>query len=480
MWASEAKLPARGVKFYFIIKQNIPKKEHQSWQDTIMRLSPLFRWFKRVEFGYSDHPTLINDWKGWNLVKIFCPDTNISIKPSDVESSYKEIFVKFSEWFVKLCKDRKIECKPYDFRILFRLRPSETPDEFVPCPSLQSIAKFFVSPPSLVSYPPVTLDTVLSLASKSLSIEATEVVIKYAEEKNLKVYVGYGIRTEEDANTYELDISLPNKSEEVESMRSLPGELWHELILQSPEKAPPDFNNVVKALLTKLLQYEVIDSKKLEHIYQNPSDYVETTQWQRRFILKFDLKMVDLNDEKIKRLDLVKKGFQKELVGSKYYLFGAFFYKLAEEDLTKIEKVIENIIYFRNAKRDALFTNISIFLVDSTYERIIEIARKSDEILNSHKIIDLDILPEAAIDIEDAKKRWSSAMSDSVRDGRRVTSFMLFREINGVPLQIFMNVQEALCKELKTIAVEANINATITSDNQSSIRYGCYIGSSQN
>ncbi len=85
-------------------------------------------------------------------------------------------------------------------------------------------------------------------------------------------------------------------------------------------------------------------------------------------------------------------------------------------------------------KRDELFMNLSIILGDSTYERIVEIAKRTDEILNSHKIIDLDTSPGTATDIEDAKKWWNSAVSDFVRDGGRVAAFMFFREISGVPL----------------------------------------------
>jgi hypothetical protein len=475
MWTLEKKLPARGVKFYFITKQDIPEKERASWQETVSRSSPLSKWFERVQFEYSDRPSLITDWQGWNLIKIFCPDARISMKPSEAKSSYKEIFELFSDWFTKLCRDKRIECKPYDFRILFRLRPPESPGEFVPIPSLNDISRKVVSPPSILPNPPTTPETMSGLAQKTLSGQAFEEVLKYAEKENLKVYAGYGVRTEEHANTYEFDILLPDQSKEVESMRSLHGELYHELILQCQEKAPLDFNNIVKVLLTKLIQNGVIDNKKVEDIYNNPGDYFEATQWCTRFVLKFDLKKWSPDSELGRALDVAKKQLQKELTGTKYYLYGAISYKLTDQDLTKIEEIIEEIIYFKNAKRDDLFTNISILLVDGTYEKIIEIARKTDEILNSHKIIDINTLPGTATDIEDAKKRWNSAVSDSVKDGRRATSFLFLREISGVPLQVFMSARESLYEELNKIAAETRIGATITSDNQQSIRYGCYV-----
>ena len=481
MWTLEKKLPARGVKFYFITKQDIPEKERTLWQEAVSRSSPLSKWFKRVQFEYSGQPALISDWQGWNLIKIFCPDAHISMKPSEAKSSYKEIFERFSDWFIKLCRDKRIECKPYDFRILFRLHPPESDGEFAPIPPLSDIAKKVVSPPTLTLNPPATPEEILELAKRTLPLsgQAYEEVLKYAEKKNLKVYSGYGVRTEEDANTYEFDILLPDQSKEVESMRSLQGELYHELILQCQEKVPPDFNNIVRALLTKLIQNGVIDSKKVEHVYNNPDDYFETTQWRARFVLKFDLKKWSPDSELGRALDVVKKQLQKELTGTKYYLYGAISYKLTDEDLPKIEEVIENIIYFKNAKHDDLFANLSILLVDSNYEKIIEIARKTDKILNSHKVIDLDTSPGMATDIEDAKKRWNSAISDAVRDGRKVASFMFFRELSGVPLQVFTGAQESLYEELNKIAGETHITITLTSDNQQSTRYGCYVASSK-
>jgi hypothetical protein len=468
-------IPARGVKFYFLINQNIPEKERNSWQETISRSSPLSKWFRRVQFEYSDHPALISDWQGWNLIKIFCPDAHISMKPAEAKSCYKEMFVQFSEWFIKICGDRRIECKPYDFRVLFRLCPPENPGEFVPIPSLSDISRKVVSPPTNLPDPPTTPEALFDLAQKIIPGKAFEELLKYSEKSKIKVYGGYGLRTEEHANTYEIDTVLPDQSDEIELIRGLKGELSHELILQSQEKAPTDFNKVVNLLLTILLQNGVIDSKKIGHIYANPSDYVDVIQLRKRFILKFDLKKWGPASELLKALDIVKKQIQKELAGTTYYLYGAVSYKLTDEDLTKMEAVIENIIYFRNSEHDDLFTNMSIFLVDSTYERIVEIARKTDEILRSSKIIDFDELPSAATNIEDAKKRWNSAASDLIRDGRNITSFMFYREISGVPLEVFTNAQEALFKEFNKIAREAHFNVTLTTDNQNSVAYGCYV-----
>lgn len=465
-WTSEKKLPARGVKFYFIIKQDIPEKERAAWQEAVSRSSPLSKWFGRVQFKYwDDHPTLISDWQGWNLIKIFCQDAHTSMKPSEVISSYKDIFMQFSDWFIKRCRERRIECKPYDFRILFRLRPPETAGEFVPIPTLNDISRRVVSPPSILPDPPTTPEAGFALAEKVFSGQQVAMLLEWAEKDKSEVYVGYGVRTEQGANTYELDTVFPDLSEEIEAMRSLQGALEHVLILQAQGKAPPDFNNIVEALLMKLLQNGVIDSMKVEHIYNNPGDYFEATEWRTRFMLKFDLKSTDLTGERGRALDSVKKDVQRQLQDTTYSLFGVFSYTLADEDLTRMEAVRRNIVYFRNAKPDELFINLSVILVGHTYDRIVEIARETDKVLNT----------SPATDIEDAKKRWNSAVSDCVRDGRKVASFIFFKQVSGLPFQVFTAVQESLYKELNKIAGETHITAILTSDNQARTRYGCYV-----
>ena len=178
-----------------------------------------------------------------------------------------------------------------------------------------------------------------ALAQTSLSGKAFEITLQYAKKNKIKVYGSYGFRTEKDSNTYELDMVMPTQSDDIESIQSLQGELWHSLILQSREKPPTDFNSVVNTLLTKLLQYGAIDSPKLKHIYSNPGDYVEETQWCRRFVLKFDLKKWSPDSEQSRALDVSKKQLQKELVGTKYSLYGTVSYKLTNEDLPRIEEV---------------------------------------------------------------------------------------------------------------------------------------------
>ena len=134
--------------------------------------------------------------------------------------------------------------------------------------------------------------------------------------------------------------------------------------------------------------------------------------------------------------------------------------------------MISGIVFFRNVKQDDLFTNVSISLDDNTYASIIEVAKKANEILILHKIVNID----TTTDIEDAKKRWNSAASNLMRGGRRATSFIFIIEIFGLPLQMFMADRESLYCEFNKIAQTTHITTTITSDNQmKSVKYGYYV-----
>jgi hypothetical protein len=489
MLSSQKKLMVRGVKFYFITKQDLPKDQHAWWQEAVLRSNPLAKWFDPIQFEYSEHPTLITDWQDWNLIKIFCSETHFSIKVSEVESFYKEVFSKFSEWFNKLCRDRRIDCKPYDFRVLFRLHPLESPEEFVPIPFLNDIYKKIVSPPQKVESspgilisPPRTPEEMFNYAKKALYIsdQMFEIMLQSAKKDRIKVFGSYGVRNEKDSNTYEFDMVMPSLSEEVAFIKNLKGEPYHQLILQFQGEVTRDFNNIVRSLIAELLQNGLIDNKKIEEINNNPGEYFEMLHWRTRFILKFDIRKMDLSGKSGMALDFVKKHIQKQLKDTTSSLFGVFSYKLSNDDLTKIEEVKNSIVYFKKAKPEDLFTNFVVILVDRTYDRIVEIARKTDEILSSHKIIDLNSSPSRATNIEDAKQRWISAVSDCEKNRDEVASFIFFKEIIGIPLQHFTSVQESLKNELSKIAVETSINVTITSDNQpTNTRYGCYVTSTK-
>ena len=210
----EKPLPARGVKLYFVVKQEIREEERSLWQNAISRSTPLAKWFGQVEFHYSDHPALVNDCRGWNLVKVLCTSSNVLVKPSKAESSYNQIFQQFSTWFTQFCQGKGMECKPYDLRILFRLHPPEALGEFVPIPSLDDLVEQVVSPPNVMSIPdpPATPEEMLDSAKMTdvFGGQAVDGVIQHAAKYGWEVYAGYGIRTEEHANTYELDTLVPS------------------------------------------------------------------------------------------------------------------------------------------------------------------------------------------------------------------------------------------------------------------------------
>lgn len=468
---------ARGAKFYFITKQDIPKEEYGMWEDTLSRSSPLSSWFGEVRFEYSYHPALIRDWQGWNLIKVFCTNAHISIEPSEAKSFYEEIFVGFSEWFLMLCRDRRIECRPYDFRILFRLHPPESPGEFVPIPALHDISGKLVSPQSVLPNPPLTLADMLELAQEVVSRQKLEELLEYVERQRLTLYGDYGVRSEErwDICHFYTLIPGPSPSEEMETMQSLQGDLYHELILHSKDTVFADFKGIVGVLLTRLLHNGAIDSQKVEQIYGNPDDHFVTGQGHSRFAIRFDLEKLSPDSRVMRAVDVTKKAIQRELEGTPYSLYGAVSYTLTDGDLGRIEAVLDDIVYFRKASRDALYVRLSILLVVNDYERAIGVARKTDEVINSHMVFDLNASRPIPTDIEDAKKRWESAASELARGGSKVTSYLFRRDVSAIPLQTFLGAREPMYEELSRIAEWAHIGTTITSDSFPHDRYGCYV-----
>ena len=179
----------------------------------------------------------------------------------------------------------------------------------------------------------------------------------------------------------------------------------------------------------------------------------------------------------MRALDAVKKDIQERLKGTAYNLFGVISYELADGELAKLEEVVEHIGYFEALARDKLFVNLVIILSGNTYDAIVKAAAKTDEILNSHKVVDLDTNPHMAVDIQDAKRRWNSAVADCSRDGQRVSQFIFYRNVSAVPYAAFTDARESLPKELKALYSDAVIEITITTDSYQSARYDCYVGS---
>ena len=313
------------------------------------------------------------------------------------------------------------------------------------------------------------------LVRKTVPDQRIEELFKYAEKNKCRVYGDYGVRGEGQAEACQFYIEVPSQSEEIETMLSLPGELSYELVLLPKQKTPPNFNIVVNALLVRLQQHGVIDNDKVQDVSINPDRYFEAAQLRSRFVLKFDIKELQLAHESHKALNLVRKQLQKELSDREYHLYGAISYTLTEEDLERIEEVLDNIVYFKRAGRNALYARLTTLQAVRDYGRIIKVAKEIDQLLISQRIIDLNTWPSTVADIEDAKKRWESAASDLIREGKEISSYVLLREISGVPLQVFLDARESLYEALNKIAEWVHVASTVSTDNVSWSRWGCYV-----
>jgi len=111
----EKKLNIRNVEFYFILNKDIPKEEVLLWQEAIKK-SCLYDYFQRVEFEKYriEKSSLLKNFKGWKVVKCFCTNSVLFIKPSKSDKFYLDIFKEFSEWFIDYCKNKSIDCKVYN------------------------------------------------------------------------------------------------------------------------------------------------------------------------------------------------------------------------------------------------------------------------------------------------------------------------------------------------------------------------------
>lgn len=478
MSASENALLARGVKLYFICRQDIPDEDHATWQEAVSLASPLRTWFGGIEFEYSDHPDLISDWQGWNLVKIFCPHARVSVKPSEARLFYENVFVRLSEWFSKLCEDRGIDCKPYDFRILFRLHPPEDPQQFVPIPSLDGISAKLVSPQATLTRPPLTLVDMLERVQEVVSRRKLDELLAYAEREGLTLYADYGIRSEHNSDVCQFYILVPGASGEIQTMQSLQGDLYHELILHSTDAALADFEGIANALLTRLVQNGAIDNQKAEQARGNLHDHLLTGQGHTRFAIRFDIKESGMNSELMRAVDLTKKAVQKELQATPYHLYGAVSYALTDADLGRIEEILEEVPHFRTASRDSLCLSLCISMVVSDYNRALEAARRTDEIIQRHMLPELPESAFAPTDIEDAKRRWDSAASEQTQQGRTVRSYIFIRSVSAIPIQAFLDTREPVYEEFSRLAERLDIGATITSDSFVYSSWGCYVAAS--
>jgi len=490
MWLFEKKFKVRGIKFYFIVKPEIQKNERLLWKNAISKSSPLCNYFQRIDVGDFSSKGM-DEWKNWKMIKIFCYNSSILLKPSDIEQFYNKIFVEFSDWFIKFCKNEKVECRAYDFRIIFRISPLESPTEFIPIPSLKEISLKVVSPTDSLPNPPKTTEEMLQFARKITPLNSKGFDATLNFSKKGIVYSSFGLRNEKDANTYELEMIIPTERTNCTAKGKLKGKLVYNLILETKNRRDVDFNKTIRLLLKKLEINQIISVDTGKNILNKLDDYITEgaigkTTANTRFV--FTHEVMDVPEELRVQLDLTKKQFQKELKNTKYSLYGVVSYELTDDDLDKIKDAIKEIVYFQNMKQDDLSINLHIELLDNSYEKIIAIIKKTDKILNSAGILDIKKSPNMATDLEDAKNRYNVAISDFKRDfklsastntedlaKKGTVSFIFLREVRGIPLLTFLRSRKLLYNGLYKIAKDTSIRVTLTSDVLFSSTHGCYI-----
>jgi len=269
MGVTEKKLKARGVKFYFIIKREIPVNGQLWWKHTIATSSPLCKYFRVIDVGDFTSRGMVG-WEGWKLVKIMCWDTGIVLEPAEVESFYDDMFKEFSNWFAELCERANVESEAYDFRVLIRISPQEDRGEFVGIPSLKAISAKVVSPAALLPVVPQNPEEMLEFAIKTsrLSPEGVNRLCEICDARNFAVYCSYGVRTEDDSNTLEFDMV------HIGPKGRLEGKLTYSLILETSRARDRDFDKVVVLLLERFKKNQVLGSQLVKSIMNDLDKYI--------------------------------------------------------------------------------------------------------------------------------------------------------------------------------------------------------------
>ncbi len=212
----EKRFLGRGVKFYFIVNSSIPMVQWHLWKIDMNTESPLADYYQRIDV--SDYVSGgFGKWKNWKQVKVVALHASFKIKSSRAEKYYYAMFKNFTSWFINYCKIKGIECRVYDFQMLYKLEPEEKSGEFCPVPSLRKIANEIIRPPVSLPTPPNTGEEIVSLALKqtALNKRALDAMINAVKLKYGSAYIGLPMLQVKDANTGELELFVAEPGMEV-------------------------------------------------------------------------------------------------------------------------------------------------------------------------------------------------------------------------------------------------------------------------
>lgn len=121
-----------GVTFWFSVNPSLSTHHQQGVKYFIKNKSGLSQYFKNIDVGFFDgsyisleEPAIKeNKLIGKHmLVKVFCPESIITIEENKEEYFYKQIKEKFSEWIIDLLQSNdevKYSAKLEDFRFPMR------------------------------------------------------------------------------------------------------------------------------------------------------------------------------------------------------------------------------------------------------------------------------------------------------------------------------------------------------------------------
>ena len=128
---------ARGIRFVLAFTPLISDTERQALSRIMKtsKLSTLFSTIETSDYGNS------KDGR-WSLIKVYCPNAKFRVSLYEAEKTYTDIFYYVFGLASQFAISLKREMDVMEYSFLYRFKPKEKPDEFVPLVPLKTIGAF--------------------------------------------------------------------------------------------------------------------------------------------------------------------------------------------------------------------------------------------------------------------------------------------------------------------------------------------------
>lgn len=461
----EKKLPLRGVTLVFIIDKITDKS-------LLREVASEFESSPFAHIFYSSKKVDTNKMS----IEITLTETDYCVNTSEIDAFYRNYFKKCVHHFEESFKLHHIKIEPSDFRILFRLYPIESRNEFIPLFSLENVAKEWGLIFSSLEIPQNNLEFKNYLMSVGLS----ETSIKSRVDKGIKegkqIYSSFGVKKNNPG--FFVGNWLSKKELDAIKNKWVESSIKHCLIIKKFGLLDNKFQELGDTLLSKCLEMGFISEEQFSYIktmqgevtttYGLPSILSDTES-----AISFHIPIVDMNQFDNKKKSEYKKWvdklnlFWKNPGYKDYRVYHKTFHQVnfskdmiqygkgmlasTEINLDKIAKEIneaqlpdKSLNLYVNFTKEIFFEKEDLDLVDeyikSDYElyvkKLSEIIIEQFNFPEQKKIRLIQDIPEIKLNKLDSPKGFD---------------LVLTIEVGGVPLDIFKDIQKNWFNELQPI-----------------------------